>query len=1282
MSAKPTRPAPGPGQSNLFSATRLYRHITRYPLNTIHLLVRLFLLLCLSGFFLQCANYRMHVDDQDGLVEVEQPAGELTYSSFLVGGLGYDYERGLTTLEALVKQMPEGKKNSSLLLLGDITGPDGLRKKGGDEEAHLEEIGKRLERVPGKIYYTPGENELGRKGDFDRLERLEDFFDDKVDKKVRFMPNNACSGPDDEELHDKVGLIGFNSAWYLSDWSRDDEVSEGCDFQNRDAALLALADEIKGYRDQVKIVMLHHNLQSNGNRGGNYSTAQHLFPLADVIPGAYVPLPVVGTLVRGIQSVAGGQHDINSLLYKQMIGKIKAGIDDEVNVIFVTGHENDLFLAHEEEYIKVNAGSGSVKAPSSGGNDANFAFGAVGYGRIDVYDSGEVFVGFYTVSEAGEEKRVFYRRIIEDLNARQDEGIQEVPNEIVSDKIVKTSVYGTEGTAKGKLARTLLGRHYRPLYFTDVEVPVVQIDTLFGGLSPYRRGGGMTTMSLHTEGGDGHLYQLRSVRKNPAQLLPSILERSFAADIAKDQFTAIHPYAPLTLPTMQRKLDLYGADPLLYYVPKQKGLGDFNTNFGGEMYWVEQRPDEDWSGTRFFGGSEEIISNGDMREELVKTWKSYADQNNYARARLFDLLIGDWDRHRDQWRWASFKEDDGRTRYVPVARDRDQVYGNYDGVLLGIARVFIPEARKLRPFGYDLDKAKWRAMNGKWNDRVFLNHITKEEMIAEAVRIQEALTDDVIDEALAQFPKEVREHSLSNERIGDKLKSRRSQLAEFAADYYLKLADQVDVLGTDKDDVFKVVGQANGDILVQAFDADKEGEADELFYERTLHPAETQSVVIYGLDGDDRFEVSGATSPILVRLVGGTDGDKVLASGKLSARVYDERNGIDLEGNANRLKDRTSDNHPELNQYDFEEYYPNYTIPMPSLGFNVDDGFFAGFGLQRTIQGYKPDPYRARFGGQAQYSSNGFYVLKAGLEWNDVFGRRNDLLVDGYYRSDGYVSNFFGVGNETPGQPDEGEIEGLADDDILEYNRARRSEINIAPMIRFRGKRNRTQFTIGPFFQQIDLSDEDIRDFALIRQPGSGIADRVFEQQNFGGIQAELSSNNVAVPLLSDNGVKYNIYAQQVFNLDDTDRTVTKIGGNFTLYRMLTKAINFATRIGVEHNDGTPEFYQLAVLGGRTNYRAARAERYRGNTAFYQNIDLRFMGFSFSGKQNQTNTVGGFIAGLDYGRVWLDGEDSDIWHVGYGGGVWLAPLGAAIVSLTYFTDSDDSRIAFAVGWPF
>ena len=1247
------------------------------PNQLLHALYCLVLLIGLTT----CADYKVHtLPDEPGTTADVKPVGEPEYSAFLVGDLGYDYARGLTTLDAMVRAMPPGKEASSLMLLGDITGPDGLRKKGGEERDHLDAIAKMLNQVPGEVFYTPGENELGRKGKFGRLDRLEDYFDDHVDKKVRFMPNNVCSGPDDKEIHERVGLIGINTGWFLADWSRDEEVSEGCDYNDRDAMLFGLVDEIKGYRDQTKIVMMHHPLQSNGNRGGKYSLSQHLFPLADVIPGAYVPLPIVGSLVRAVQSVGGGPQDVQNLLYQKLVDKITAGIDDETNVIFVSGHEHNMMLVHEKEYMQVVAGSGSVRGPARGGNDANFVTGQIGYSRLDFYPDGSVFSGFYGVDEDGRTERLFYRRIIEDRHIQQDEEIDAVPAEEITERTVRASVFGKEVEESSAATKTVLGRHYRRLYNVPIEVPALRIDTINGGLSPYRRGGGMATMSLHTKGGDGRLYQLRSVRKNPAQLLPSLLEKSFAADLTADIFTSVHPYAPLTLPSMQRKLGLYGADPSLFYIPKQPGLGDFNVNFGGEMYWLEQRPDEDWSGTPYFGGSKNIVSNGDMRELVRKNWKHYVDDRNFARARLFDLWIGDWDRHRDQWRWASFPDGE-RTRYVAVARDRDQVYSNYDGMLLGLARIFVGETRKFRPFTEDLDKVKWRTLNGRWNDRVFLNQITREEMRAEAEAIVAAMDDATIDAAMEMFPPEVKQYSLENERIGEKLKSRRADLVRAADQYYLNLAERVNVLGTEKDDYIRITGLDNGDLRVQAYDAKKDGSADEQYYDRVFHPDETKEVVVYALDGDDKIVLQGESTGISLRVVGGTDGDEVVAEGDLSARVYDESSGVELAGDTGKLRFRKADNHPELNQFDFQEYKANTTVPIPAFGFNVDDGLFFGLGFTTTLNGFKADPFSTQHTLLGTYSTNNFYRLRYGGIFNDFFGRKNDLTFNARYFSPGSVANFFGIGNEGPGQPEEGEVEGIDDDNILEYNRARREELIIEPMIRFRGGNSRRMFSVGPFYHSYNF-DDDTPDFALVRNT-SEIPSELFEGDNtrrYVGLRAVLSANSLANPLLADNGFRYDVYASYLKGVDGDRSEVGRIGGHFSFYRMVTKAINFATRISFEHNEGDPEFYQLASMGGLGNYRAARVDRYLGETLFTHNVDLRFLGFALG--KDEAPTVAGFILGFDYGRVWFSGEESSKWHVGYGGGLWAAPLGATILSLTYFRDDEQGRVAFAAGFPF
>jgi hypothetical protein len=56
----------------------------------------------------------------------------------------------------------------------------------------------------------------------------------------------------------------------------------------------------------------------------------------------------------------------------------------------------------------------------------------------------------------------------------------------------------------------------------------------------------------------------------------------------------------------------------------------------------------------------------------------------------------------------------------------------------------------------------------------------------------------------------------------------------------------------------------------------------------------------------------------------------------------------------------------------------------------------------------------------------------------------------------------------------------------------------------------------------------------------------------------------------------------------------------------------------------------------------------------------------------------GVLGFHDVGRVWAMGEDSDTWHTGYGGGIWLAPFRQAVVSFMYGVSKAD-RVPRAAG---
>jgi hypothetical protein len=203
----------------------------------------------------------------------------------------------------------------------------------------------------------------------------------------------------------------------------------------------------------------------------------------------------------------------------------------------------------------------------------------------------------------------------------------------------------------------LWGKHYRKEWTTPVRIPLFNLDTAAGGLKPYEAGGGRQSKSLRLRTANEKEYVFRSIDKTFGKALPPIYQGTFVEDAVNDQVTIAHPYAALTIPDMAEAAKIYHTWPSIVYVPKQSGLDSFSDIYGNNLYLFEQRPDENWEEAANFGNSKNIISTEKLLEKLFDDNDNRVDQAAFVRSRLFDMFIGDWGRHEDQWRWASFKND-------------------------------------------------------------------------------------------------------------------------------------------------------------------------------------------------------------------------------------------------------------------------------------------------------------------------------------------------------------------------------------------------------------------------------------------------------------------------------------------------------------------------------------------------------------------------------------------------------------------------------------------------
>src|SRR5690606_5422446 len=179
------------------------------------------------------------------------------------------------------------------------------------------------------------------------------------------------------------------------------------------------------------------------------------------------------------------------------------------------------------------------------------------------------------------------------------------------------------------------------------------------------------------------------------------------------------------------------------------------------------------------------------------------------------MLIVEWDRHVEHWRWAEFETADGKKILKANPRDRDQVFSRWgDGLIMNFGSRTVPALRIFEGFNKEIRSVKGFTSSPRTFalDMALLSETSMDVWVEQAKFIQEHIDEAVIDEAFLDFPEEVRDETLAE--IKDILLARKENLVETAKEYFSVLNKYSVVTGTDKDDHFKVVSLPDGKVEV------------------------------------------------------------------------------------------------------------------------------------------------------------------------------------------------------------------------------------------------------------------------------------------------------------------------------------------------------------------------------------------------------------------------------------------------------------------------------------
>ncbi|MFL5739206.1 MAG: hypothetical protein ACJ75B_03240 [Flavisolibacter sp.] len=817
----------------------------------------------------------------------------------------------------------------------------------------------------------------------------------------------------------------------------------------------------------------------------------------------------------------------------------------------------------------------------------------------------------------------------------------------------RTLIAGKEYEASS-MHRWLWGKDYRKEWTTPVTVPILNLDSAFGGLRPVKIGGGRQTKTLRLSDPQGREYVLRTVHKTYDAALPDIVHGTFIVDLVNDQVAGNHPYAALTVPMMSEASGVYHTNPHYYFVPYSPRLEEYNEEFANTLCMLEERPDETQTTQQSFGQPEDIQSTEDMLEKINGDNDHLMDQHDYIKTRLFDMLIGDWGRHPDNWRWARF--DSGSFKlYRPVPKDRDQTYAKFEGFLLSFILGAV-HLKQLQTFDGKIKNIEWYNYPALGLDRRFSNELTRQAWTDSAKALQQYLKDPLIENSVRQMPAEM--YAISGDEITRKLKSRRDKMVKYADKYYSFLAKNVDVAGTKEKEVFDVRGLNQNETEVKVFAVKKNGTVIENpVYARRFHKRETKEIRLYGMGGDDVYRISGVQNDIKIRVIGGTATDSVINErGTAKKLTYYDYSKDYTSGTIKTVLSSDS----SLFTYPIRGLKYDESGVLKSATYSNTRGVFVELGYRIRKQKFNKNPYGMQqvLKGNFSLFNNSFGADYIG-EFNQIFGKWN-LLLNG--RVDQRLKNYyFGLGNET------------SKEQTIEYYRMYTGEAFASAGLH-RPMRNNQVFSFTISYQSIKVENEAEKHF--INQGTPPNDPTVFNRKDFIGGTIGYSILKLDNAITPRKGIGFAAEATHLQNLTQTDRKSNHYEATFGFYLPLIPKFSLGVRSGVINVTGNPEFYQLAWLGGGQNLRGFHRQRFFGQTAFYDDNEIRWItnirGHLFNGKI-------GLIGFLDDGRVWNKDEVSMKWHLGYGGGLMLVPFNRIAVIAYYGMSQDDKLIHLRLG---
>jgi len=1124
-----------------------------------------------------------------------------------------------------------------------------------------------------KTIVIPGERDWddSKKNGLKNVKRLEDLIKSFDLENVKWANKNGCPGPKEYELQENLLLITINTQWWNHPYDVPGPIDGNCKVATTDDFKEEFEDLLNENPDKNILIAGHYPIVSNGEYGGHQPFYKHFFPLTDWINELYIPLPIFGTIYTSFRENIGTSDDIINEQYEKtnkMLGNI---IEQYESLIYLSGHDKTQQIVQRHGNYFINSGGPEKTKYAVELEGSLLNKNKPGIIEIIYHADGKVSSLFHRFSKKSGESKKTEMVLFNSSCYKNDENIPlnfqfEPCKEIPKASIFMTRDYPEFGKViagpeyeAGSMKRFFMGDHYRDSWVKEIEVPYLNLDTTKGGLSVIKKGGGRQTLSLKFQGNDGIRYAFRSVNKDPVKALDYELRETALARIVKDQTTTQHPYGAMAIDILLNELGIIHAHPKLYLMPNDPKLGPFREDFGGMLGMLEENPSKPPKGKKGYLGSSEVVRSNKLFRKLYNDHNYRINTREFAIARVFDILVGDWGKHDDNWKWVGFIDGD-KTTFRPMPRDRDHVFSRWDGVLPWL---YDREWAKTsgEDFNYEIVGLRSLMNQARHLDRFIASDLTKKQWIEAAKFVQNKIYDKIIEKSIRNMPMEV--YDLSGITIAKKLKARVKDLVKYTEKYYNSISQGVDIVGSNKNEYFDVVRKKDGAVSVNVYDVKNKSKGDYLIYSRNLYYDETDDIRLYGLDGRDIFNISGTCDKsINIRIIGGTGKDSIndVSNSRANTLVYDKgKKTVVNKGQNTKIIEPYNKN---LYKYDRTAFAHDTYFPLPYISYTSDDGLIFNAGVSFTLHNFEKEDYSAKHKLQIGASTNKSYGVEYEGRFHHVINGW-DITLAGHINEPLSYTYFYGIGNNT-----EKDEKKYNDDFYRTRYSSRGASIGF---IRDFWKKS----SLSLIFSYQNNERQEKTETNIFSENDIVGSDKINLAEGLAKLNLDFRNN----PILPTSGTN--------FIADYTNGFVTNTGnknyGKLLLigegYISLPKEfpLTMGLRLGVGKSFGKIPFYNQFTLGQNTYLKGYRNNRFTGKSIAFTQASLRLNLFGFNGTIVPLKV--GLIGFFNAGRIFQRGESSKKWHRGYGGGLFIIPLREEFTIYTTMSFSEEESLLLEFG---